>query len=178
MNSIKKTFQLFFVISIFAVSSFAHAHEDNTVVGSQTVGKYRIEFEYSAQTPVYAGQPYQFVAYFLDNKTGETLAVDSMFMRIADTNGTLVLAGKLGTSMGISGTGRLLGMIPLEGNYNATLEFLDGDTKIASATFPFSALQNPVLPESQSNRGNYTWMLALIGGVVMGMGVGKKIAKK
>lgn len=164
---------IFFSLILGTVS--VYAHDGNTIIGTTTVGEYSVEFEYSDTKPILAGVPYQYVVYLLNKKTGDTVPVDAMFVRITDSTETLVLAGKLATSVGISGTGRILGMMPTEGTYTATVDFVKGDTKIATASFPLSVVKNNRMPSASRNT-SYTWLLALVGGVVLGMGIGKKMS--
>jgi hypothetical protein len=153
----------------------AFAHGDVTMQ-QKKVGNYTVEFEYQEKN-ILAGVPAQYIFYLLDTKTQETIPLDSMFVRFADSENNLVLAGKLKTTEGLSGTGRIQGIMPVAGEYTASLEFLKGDTKIANATFPFNVVPTEQSPTASSPM-RYTWLLALVGGVVLGMGVGKKIAKK
>ena len=170
-------FTRFFIIAGFMLFGAVHvfAHGDVTMQ-QKKVGDYVVEFEYQEKN-ILAGIPAQYIFYLLNEKTQETVPLDSMFVRFTDSENKLVLAGKLKTTEGMSGTGRIQGIMPVAGEYTASLEFLKGDTKIANATFPFNVVPTEQSPTASSPM-RYTWLLALVGGVVLGMGVGKKIAKK
>jgi hypothetical protein len=133
------------IVIIFLIAPwFAQAHGLATSQ-SQTVGEYKIEFEYNTIGDVVAGEYTLYHVYLLDqSESGADF--DSTFIRIEKQNSSAVLAGSLAPSEDKKGYASLSGIIQDTGTYIADVSFYKSGKLLAETKFNFNV-------ESSSEQG-------------------------
>lgn len=121
---------------------------------SQTVGDYRIEFEYNTLGDIYAGDYTIYDTYLLHAADGSPADFDSSFIRIQKQNGPAIMAGSLAESMDNKGYASISGMINDPGAYMAELDFYKSGQQLAKAQYSFNVIAPDLGPQPKPTKNN------------------------
>ena len=184
----KKILSLSVLVLVFLISSnIASAHGVLTSQ-EQTVGKYKVSFQATADASVlYEGYAITYM-FNLQDAQGKDVSYDYALIDFSKKDGALIARAQTdGPRDFIPGAMMDIAM-PSVGDYTAEVIFVkelnNGDTdELAKASFDFSAKENPSIASKPSETGQsdtpvYVWLLgALVVGVVFGA-FGKPLLKK
>jgi hypothetical protein len=160
------------VVVWMSATTLVRAHGAATSM-QKVVGKYLVEFEYNQLGNPPAGD---FIAYnfdILDEKTLEFEKFKNVFVRFAANDDKETIANATLAPDQFNPKNARMGVsLPEAGVYTVTVRFYDeSDEEMASATYELTVDRPYGSSDFLSHLTDYTWMITLVIGLLLGLGV-------
>jgi hypothetical protein len=165
------------VVILFAwgfLMQSASAHGDATSLQYKD-GNYLLELEHGQEGNPRAGAFVPYTVSLLDEKALEPRKFKSVFVRFAGDNEKYTIVNAMLAPDQFNPTSARMGVnLPEPGLYAVTVRFYDeSDEEMASATYELVADPPYDTRGFLSRVGEYLWLIALMGGLVLGLVAGR-----